>query len=620
LKQNQMPLQRRQMSFDSAAACFVPPSLSIIKRIHLNPPLFMRFSFYHSLTALSTEPTLSGSASVPHSLAGQRAKAANPYESSPHLLLPALRWLLTASFSLLICFSTLAQNYNYNAGIGSGTGGDYSVMVGPYAGRINSGFHNSFVGSLVGYNNTTGANNSFLGYLSGYLNSEGNSNSFIGVAAGYNNTTGDNNSFLGQQAGYFNSDGNSNSFVGYQSGYKNNTGSYNSFLGYQSGYNTTGSYNSFLGMQAGYSNTTGSQNSFLGYAAGSSNTKGGYNSFLGSFAGYNTTGSYNSFLGTEAGYYNTTGSNNSFLGYYANPSIDNLTNASAIGSNAYVSASNSLVLGSISGVNDATASTKVGIGTSAPAYLLHVNGNAAKPGGGSWTVASDRRLKKNIATFSEGLDVLQKVKPVWFEYNGEAAMPTDQKYVGVIAQEMQKIAPYMVGSFTYQDTTGKKAEYLDYDANALTYILVNAVKEQQGQMEQLKKEKDAQMEQLNTRLQDNTIQIGSLQAQIEQLKQLLSSQLPAPSAEIDAAARLWQNEPNPTDGTTLIRYRIPRQASQAQIKLYSLKGEELKSFLIAQRGEGQLSLDTTTLPEGIYLYRLIVDGKPIDAKKLLLNR
>lgn len=57
-------------------------------------------------------------------------------------------------------------------------------------------------------------------------------------------------------------------------------------------------------------------------------------------------------------------------------------------------------------------------------------------------------------------------------------MPTDQKYVGIIAQEMKKIAPYTVGEFTYQDSTGKTSQYLDYDANALTYILVNSVKEQ----------------------------------------------------------------------------------------------------------------------------------------------
>jgi hypothetical protein len=38
-----------------------------------------------------------------------------------------------------------------------------------------------------------------------------------------------------------------------------------------------------------------------------------------------------------------------------------LTNATAIGANAVVSANNALVLGSINGVNGATASTNVGI-------------------------------------------------------------------------------------------------------------------------------------------------------------------------------------------------------------------------------------------------------------------
>lgn len=584
----------------------------------------------------------------------------------------SLRLLL--SLVGMVSFSPLfAQHYNAGAGSGTGAAGGYeTVFVGPFAGASNTtGNRNTFLGSDAGYQNTTGYHNSFLGSKAGYANTTGFSNSFVGSYAGRLNTTGYYNSFLGNYAGYANTTGYYNSFLGTYAGYANTTGAYNSFLGTLAGYyNTTGSYNSFLGTNAGRSNTTGNQNSFLGNEAGFWNTTGSYNTlvgtsagyfntgsnnsflgrragfnnttgagncFLGSDAGYsNTTGSNNSFIGTEAGYLTTgggnsfmgyqagyattTGYNNSFLGYqaglsntmgisnlflgaYANASAGNLSNAGAIGVRAYVSASNSLVLGSINGVNGATASTNVGIGTNAPTYLLHVNGDAAKPGGGSWTVASDRRLKKNVSAFTQGLEVLTKVKPVWFQYNGEAGMPTGKTYVGVIAQEMQQIAPYMVGSFAYQDTTGKQLQYLDYDANALSYILVNAVKEQQKQLE----EKDARIE--------------SLEARINRLEQLLSSQLPAATAvESDAAARLWQNEPNPTDGSTLIRFRIPRQARQVQISLYSVKGEQLKTFPITQRGEGQLSLDTTTLPEGIYLYRLLIDGKQIDAKKLLLNR
>jgi hypothetical protein len=217
---------------------------------------------------------------------------------------------------------------------------------------------------------------------------------------------------------------------------------------------------------------------------------------------------------------------------------------------------------------------------------------------------------------------------VWFEYNGQAGMPTNKPYVGVIAQQMQKIAPYMVGRFTYQDTTGQKTDYLGYDANALTYILVNSVQEQQKQIQALKQEKDARLQEKDTQIealkQEKDAQIEILEARLTRLEQLLSNQLPGSSAktaaESGAGARLWQNVPNPTNGTTLIRYSIPEQTRQAQINLYSLKGELLQSFPLTQRGEGQLSVNTTTLPEGVYLYRLLVEGKQVDAKKLLQNR
>ena len=52
-----------------------------------------------------------------------------------------------------------------------------------------------------------------------------------------------------------------------------------------------------------------------------------------------------------------------------------MTNATAIGANASATTSNSLVLGSINGVNGATASANVGIGTTAPTEKLHVVGN-----------------------------------------------------------------------------------------------------------------------------------------------------------------------------------------------------------------------------------------------------
>ena len=58
----------------------------------------------------------------------------------------------------------------------------------------------------------------------------------------------------------------------------------------------------------------------------------------------------------------------------------------------------------------------VGIGTATPTFLLEVDGSAGKPGGGSWSNSSDRRLKKNIRDLNSSLDQLMKLRGVRFEY------------------------------------------------------------------------------------------------------------------------------------------------------------------------------------------------------------
>ncbi len=93
-----------------------------------------------------------------------------------------------------------------------------------------------------------------------------------------------------------------------------------------------------------------------------------------------TTGSSNVAVGVEAGVPNTTGSNNTFVGANAEPASAAATNATAIGANAYVATNNSVVLGSINGVNGATASVNVGIGVTAPVYPLEVIDSGAAAG------------------------------------------------------------------------------------------------------------------------------------------------------------------------------------------------------------------------------------------------
>lgn len=206
-------------------------------------------------------------------------------------------------------------------------------------------------------------------------------NLIAGETAGSILTTGTHNAFFGYYADAANTAGLSNTFIGSEAGKSNfttgknvNEGSWNTFIGRQAGtLNSIGYANTFVGSFSGQSNQSGVNNSFFGERAGLGNTTGANNSFFGQLAGFNnTTGSNNVFLGNRAGQYNTTGSNNLYLGANAGGSTNFLINATAIGANAAVDAYNTMVLGSIKGVNGATEDVKVGIGTQHPYVKLHV--------------------------------------------------------------------------------------------------------------------------------------------------------------------------------------------------------------------------------------------------------
>ena len=162
-----------------------------------------------------------------------------------------------------------------------------------------------------------------------------------------------------------------------------NSGSYtnqNALLGFAGNTTMTGGDNTAAGYQALANNSTGVNNTASGVVALYHNTSGGNNTAHGyQSLYYNTIGSNNVAVGYTAGdstnAVSTTGSNNTFVGSNANPGTQaSLTNATAIGANAQVTASNAMVLGSVNGVNGATAGTNVGIGTTAPVATLDVHG------------------------------------------------------------------------------------------------------------------------------------------------------------------------------------------------------------------------------------------------------
>ncbi len=135
----------------------------------------------------------------------------------------------------------------------------------------------------------------------------------------------------------------------------------------------------------------------------------------------------------------------------------------------------------------------IGLAVNGAVHQLQLSTNSAgKPGSGTWTITSDKRLKENITNYTEGLSLIRNIRPVNFNYSNtlNEAMGTNEelllkkKFQGIIAQELKEIAPDMIKEFT-----GKDGEtYLEVDPNKFTYTLINAVKELDEKTQQIDKQ------------------------------------------------------------------------------------------------------------------------------------
>jgi hypothetical protein len=178
--------------------------------------------------------------------------------------------------------------------------------------------------------------------------------------------------------------------------------------------NTTVNNNTAVGYEALEANTTGTDNTAVGAGALQTNTTGNNNTAIGQYALSGNTESGNTAVGFNAG--TAGGTNGTFIGYGAN-ATGAYTNATAIGYDAYVSTSNALVLGSISGQNPTDSNwdttTYVGIGTSVPATMLHVSSGVITLDGSS----PGLKITANSSTNSAGYYLPDAELANWFSNN-----------------------------------------------------------------------------------------------------------------------------------------------------------------------------------------------------------
>ncbi|MEP6467928.1 MAG: tail fiber domain-containing protein, partial [Parafilimonas sp.] len=446
----------------------------------------------------------------------------------------------------------------------------------------------------------------------------GSGNTAVGLSALLANNTGSFNTSTGSGSMYANVSGSYNSGSGYFTLYNNKTGSYNTSSGAFTLQYNSGNGNTAIGYNALNFNGAGYENTAVGYNAGVSNTKSPYNVTIGSFAGNKMSGAQNTFVGTSAGRdftlgnYNVclginagygggtakTGNYNTYIGGYTNAAAS-IINATAIGYATYVSSSYTVRIGD-------------GSITSIGGYT-------------NWSNISDGRVKKNIKQNVPGLSFINKLQPVTYnldldaadriiqrpaikDKDGKTIQPLQEEitarldkekiiYSGFVAQDVEKIAKELNYNFS-----GVDAAKNDKDLYGLRYAdfvvpLVKAVQE-------LSKKNDEK----DNVIEDFKLRLAKLEAMMNVDNQSI----------VLSSALLEQNIPNPFNNSTTINYTLPQKYNSAQIIITDKNGKALKQINISGNGKGMITVDASMLAMGTYQYSLYANGRLIDSKQLIL--
>ena len=363
------------------------------------------------------------------------------------------------------------------------TGGDRNVAIGYSASSNNlTGGTTVAIGVECGKGQTTSSNNVFLGYQAAENTNASNSviigtqamdtgaasnmnyaviigyqagrsatsqRAFaIGAQAAYSQTTAGNSVTIGTYAGYNNTSSGDRTIVGYASA-QYNTGAGNTSFGTNalqgpaSSSGITGGYNTAIGRKSLEEITTGFFNTAVGNEALADVTTGYFNVAIGSQAGEGfINGFYNTFVGTDAGNTKTSGNNCVMLGYNAQPSTATVANEITLGD------------GSINALRCAVTTI---------------------------TSLSDKRDKTKIEDSNYGLNVIDKLKPVTFDWNTRDGEKVGVKDLGFIAQDLQEVDDENL-KLVYD----VNPEKLEASYGRLIPVLVKAIQELKAEIEILK--------------------------------------------------------------------------------------------------------------------------------------
>lgn len=158
-----------------------------------------------------------------------------------------------------------------------------------------------------------------------------------------------------------------------------------------------------------------------------------------------------------------------------------------------------------------TATGNVGIGTTSPSYLLHVNGTAYATGAAG--ALSDIRHKRDIAALPDGAlgDVI-RLHPVLFHWRDPKDAGMQGRQMGFIAQDVEKILPSVV----LTEANAEKTKGLKY--NELIALLTKAIQEQQAEIATLRTGHARQVSALEAANDNQLREMAALRAKFDSLE------------------------------------------------------------------------------------------------------
>ncbi len=226
---------------------------------------------------------------------------------------------------------------------------------------------------------------------------------------------------------------------------------------------------------------------------------------------------------------------------------------------------------------------------------------------------SDRRLKKNIANMTYGLKEVMQLRPVTYQWKDEQ-LGTGTT-MGLIAQEVEQVMAEAVYNPANHTTYDENGQPLPLDPNArmgieynnLIPVLIAAIQEQQEQIKKLNRSVRALKQGKSSK---------STNGKLAPIK-------PETTPASQGGAMI-QNYPNPFNESTTIQYNVPEGTGSAQLVIYDLNGQQVRSFTLNPGTKGAVQIEANTLAkdataQNMYIYALVLDGVTVASKKMAIE-